>query len=710
MRTACKSELPQFVRLDGDELTILFVTESGRVPTIAYFGVRLPPDDDVQGLIAATRFGRHENQPDLPDGEATGRGLAGPAHLAPVVSVRRAGTAIPVSFKLSGLIAVDRALTLLLTDPQTALDLRLDWRIAKGDVVRTATTLINSSCEPTGVDALMSVSMPLPDWAARLVRLTGRWAHEMDHVVTPLAAGAFTATEQGGRPGFGGGNWLVVDDGAATASQGRMIAAHLAWSGGHQAGIEQDEDGISWLQLGCLLRWDELNLAPGEQFRAPEACIAFSAAGRNGLRRAFHTHARSDVLPGRADWPPRLVHLNSWEALGFCLDQQTVEALATAAAAIGVERFVLDDGWFEGRTNDRTSLGDWRADARRFPAGLTPVINHVRSLGMDFGLWIEPEMISPHSELYKAHPDWCIHLPGRDRPTQRQQLVLDLTNPAVFDHLSRLIEGLLTDYAIAYLKWDHNRPLFPNPAGHRQTEALLRLIDRVRQSFPDVEIESCASGGGRVSFDMLSRCHRVWPSDNNDPVERLRIQAAWSLFLPPEVLGSHVGPANNPVTGRQAPIDFRAAVATFGHMGVEADPAAMGSADQQCLAAAIERYKAWRDVIHAGQWQELDLGAPGLFGQMILAGDRALALVASTAFGRAFQTQKVRLPGLQDDGRYRVRLLEPWPVKAARYLHDPDAWRTGRLLSGASLELSGLALPLTHPDTAWLIGIERSHR
>jgi alpha-galactosidase len=232
-------------------------------------------------------------------------------------------------------------------------------------------------------------------------------------------------------------------------------------------------------------------------------------------------------------------------------------------------------------------------------------------------------------------------------------------------------------------------------------------LSEVRKRFPAVEIEGCASGGGRISFDMLGHVHRVWPSDNNDPVERLRIISAWSQFLPAEVLGSHVGPAVNPITGRHTPMNFRAAVATLGHMGVEADPATMTEEEQAILKLAITRYKEWRDVLHQGEWRELDLALAGAFGHLVRSGERSLALVAGTAFARAFNAPRVRITGFGPDDIFRVRLLEPWPMKAASYLHDPQGWRDGRLLSGAALADSGLALPLAHPHSAWLVGIER---
>jgi alpha-galactosidase len=423
------------------------------------------------------------------------------------------------------------------------------------------------------------------------------------------------------------------------------------------------------------------------------------------LAQAFHGFLRQTVLPARADWGPRKVHLNSWEALGFGLSQDKLIALAEDAASLGIERFVLDDGWFGGRRNDQTSLGDWTVSPDVFPEGLGPLIARVHDLGMDFGLWVEPEMVSPDSDLYRAHPDWCLHTEGRARPTMRGQLALDMARAEVRDYLFEGLDALLRAHPIAYLKWDHNRDLFPSAAG--QTQGFYALLDRLRAAHPHVEIETCASGGGRIDFGVLSRCTRVWPSDNNDPIERLRIIPAWSQFLPLEVLGSHVGPSPNPITGRQTSMDFRAKVAIFGHMGVEADPARMTEQDRATLAAHIAVYKAWREVLHNGALHRLVHPDPDVTGMLVTHGDKALALVAQTAFSPVFDAAPVRLAGLEPEARYRVTLHEPWPPKARHYLADPDAWRSGLTLSGTALMSHGLALPLTHPETAWLIALEK---
>jgi alpha-galactosidase len=290
----------------------------------------------------------------------------------------------------------------------------------------------------------------------------------------------------------------------------------------------------------------------------------------------------------------------------------------------------------------------------------------------------------------------------------REQLVLDLTRGEVLGHLFARLDALLSQHAIAYLKWDHNRDLFPSAGkAAAQTQGFTALLDALIAAHPEVEIESCSSGGGRIDFGVLTRTHRVWPSDNNDAIERLRIIPAWSQFLPLEVLGSHVGPSPNPITGRRLAMDFRAKVALFGHMGVEADPARMIERDRESLAAHIALYKAWREVLHSGALWRLTHPDPAVTGMIANHGEKALALIAQTAFSPVFDAAPVRLAGLDPQARYRVTLPEPWPARARHYLADPGQWHKGMILSGAALMGHGLALPLTHPETAWLIALEK---
>lgn len=699
----------RYFRLDGEDICVVFACTSG-VPEPIYLGAPLSPGEDLQTLERVTERGQHESQPDIPPPNALlpvdGAGYLG----APAIELLREDCRMELAFALSEVRQDERTIHFLLRDDGHGIEVTLTWLCASPAVFVACAHLRNCGDTPVTVASLASLALPLPDWATHVTRYSGRWAAEMRSQTQAITRGALVNESRGGRPAFGGGNWLMVHEPEAGLEHGRMLGFHLAWSGDHVSRIERDADRRGHVQMGCRLDIGEIVLTAGEGFDAPAVHLGFTGNGRNGLQRAMTDHVRHTILPGRRNWQPRRVHLNSWEALGFAMDETKLKQLAEDAAAIGVERFVVDDGWFGGRRDDSTSLGDWTVSQDLFPGGLDPLVAHVEGLGMDFGLWVEPEMVSPASDLYRAHPDWCIHGEATVRPAQRGQLVLDLTREEVADHIIGRLDALLSAHRIAYLKWDHNRDLFPRAhKGQGQALAVNALIDRLRAAHPAVEIESCASGGGRIDYAILSRCHRVWVSDNNDPIERLCINAGWAHWLPLEVIGNHVGPSPNPVTGRQTAMDFRAKVAMFGHMGVEADPAAMTMDERACLAAHIALYKEWRDVLHGGTCLSLDLGDDGTFGQIALARDcgQALAIAARTGFSDDFNAAHVRLPGLDPSALYMVQLIEPWPDKARRYLPNASRWRAGFILSGAYLASDGLALPLTHPETAWLIGIEK---
>ena len=581
------------------------------------------------------------------------------------------------------------------------------WSIAASGMVVSEVSITNNGKHKVGVLSLASLALPLPGWASHATHYSGRWAGEMRGERAPLQSGVRGATSHGGRPGFGGGNWIRIEAADTHEGHGAAIAAHLAWSGDHFLHMERNADGEAMLLMGARLQPGAITLASGESWKTPDAIFAVSDDGIAATRHIFHQHALNHTIPPSTLAAPRRVHLNSWEALDFNLARPALLALVDAASALGVERFVLDDGWFMGRRDDTTSLGDWTPDPTLFPDGLAPLIAHVERQGMDFGLWVEPEMVSPDSDLYRKNPDWCLNHVGQPRPTQRGQLVLDLTIPAVTDHLFERLDALLRDHRIAYLKWDHNRDLFPQASpAHAQVRSLYRLLDRLRDAHPAVEIETCASGGGRVDFAMLQRCTRFWASDNNDAIERLRINRGWFDFLPLAIIGNHIGPSPNPITGRALPVDFCAKVALFGHMGVEANPLAMSESDRAVVAAHIALYKQWRPVLHGGQLHAIVGDEPGIHGWFAWRDGRGIALVAQTCQAIYFDSAPIRIPGLNRAGRYRVRLLEPLPTRTRLQIGLPEQWATGLVLSGQFLAETGILLPLRQPETAVLLSIE----
>jgi alpha-galactosidase len=702
-----------FLRLDGAGRTLVLDARAPRSVRLVYLGPALPSGSDLPALADACAAGPRESQPDDDQGltllPETGWGFAG----EPAILLDGG----PTRFELTGCEATADGIALRFTDAQAALGARLRWRFTASGLLSADAEIVNHGSEPARLHWLAALALPLPGWAAEVRQVHGRWSGEFQSARTPLATGKLEKVNRTGRSGFDGAHYLLACEPHAAEEHGRIVAAHLAWSGNARSFVEALPSGDRQLQIGEWLAPGEIELAPNERYATPEALVAVSDSGLNGVRRAFHSELRSRRAAAGVGEGPRKVHFNSWEAVYFTFDEERLVALAESAAVLGAERFVLDDGWFRGRRDDSRALGDWTVDPERFPAGLGPLINRVAALGMDFGLWVEPEMVSPDSDLYRAHPDWCLHAPGRPRPTQRQQLVLDLTRGEVRDHLFDLLDRLLREHAIAYLKWDHNRDLFPaagtaGPAAHAQTLGYYALLDRLRSAHPGVEIESCASGGARIDFAVAARAARVWASDNTDAVERLRIHRAMSHFYPPELIGAHFGAAPNPTTSRRLGIGFRVRVATFAHLGIEADPAKLGPSERERLAEHIALYKRYRDLLHRGEQLFVDCDDPGVTAQIVIAADRgeALALIARVDQAVAAASPPIRLPGLDADATYRITLVEPWPQPAARQLGQPAFWRSRPVLDGETLMRSGLRVPVVHPETAWLVHLERCSR
>lgn len=701
------TSLPSFVRYEQHGVCLVFDLRRSAAEPV-HLGRPLLAKENLTALSDTLRRGRHGSEPDQPVPPSilpqTGWGDDFP----PAIVLQNQSGPLTPRLELAAIEQSPRGLGFTFADPVNGLSAEVLWQIQESGLVSTQTALTNSSAVGVQVTELASLALPLPGWASHAVRYAGRWAGEMQQRRMAIEQGDFGGASYGGRPGFGGANWIRIESADAGELHGEVLAAHLAWSGDHRLRVVRAANGQAMLLLAARFDPGEITLAPGASFATPQALFAISESGIAPARQAFHREALTRAFPQPAPPAPRKVHINSWEALAFDQSLPKLKALADSAAALGIERFVLDDGWFQGRRDDTTSLGDWTPDEGLFPDGLTPLIRHVESLGMDFGLWVEPEMVSPDSQLHRLHPDWCLHLPGQPRPSQRHQLVLDLTRPDVADHLFAQIDALLSGNAIAYLKWDHNRELFPLAGkGHAQVHALYALLDRIRAAHPRVEIETCASGGGRVDFEVLKRCSRYWASDNNDAAERLRINAGWLDFLPLAMTGNHVGPSPNPITGRRLAMDFRAKVAMFGHMGVEAEPAAMTASERASLAAHIALFKEWRHVLHSGALTQLADGREGLFGWLALTASTGLALVAQTHQSSAYELPPVRFPGLNPDACYRARLLKPWSRKAARALAQPELWAQGVTLSGQTLARCGISLPLSQPETAWLVLLER---
>ena len=497
---------------------------------------------------------------------------------------------------------------------------------------------------------------------------------------------------------------MVTTD-QCTESTGEVIAFHLGWSGNHQMRLEQLADGRRYAQLGERLEPLELILEPGQSYQSPSVYSVHSNQGLNACRQRWHVFTRNAFDPVAAMAArPRPVQINTWEARYFDINESNVITLIEKAAGLGIERFVLDDGWFAGRNDDRSSLGDWWVDKDKFPSGLTPLIETCHRHNMTFGLWIEPEMVSPDSELYRAHPDWVLQHKNREPILARHQQVLDLSRAEVFDYLLNAITKLLAENDIAYLKWDMNRDLHQAGthagahANHRQTQAVYRLMAEVKSAFPNVEIESCASGGGRVDSGVLNYVSRFWPSDSNDALDRIGIQYGVSSLIPPETMGCHIGPEQCHLTGRRHSIAFRGGVALWGHLGIEMDISSLSETDQTSLASLIELHKRHRGLLHSGDSLRIDRGGiDSAWG--VSAADNCEGLFALAKLKSDTQVfpAPYRFLGLRADADYQVNLI--WQSDRSRHIKAHREMIGAATFRGDFLMEAGLTLPIMNPES-----------
>jgi alpha-galactosidase len=707
------------LRLESAHCCALIEWETGRMPVWRHFGALLT-DTSLTAQWPAAALRRQANASmDRLDGNPVFPGFGNGLSLNPALRAHADGRGavhewVAASFTQSESAAAQTLLLHLQDASGLALDLHLTlWR--DSDVLSLHSTLHNRSAHTVQLDWQACACIPVATELSEVAHFSGQWGHEFQWQRTALAASGWQMQNRHGRSSHEAPPACFALTPHSSDHQGEVIAAQLAWSGNHQFALDRCDDGSALLQAGVWLAPGEVRLAPGASERTPELHVSWSGCGLNGVSQNFHRFARQQVL----QWPsgsmrPRPVHLNTWEAVYFNHDDATLRALAERAAAIGVERFVLDDGWFPGRPDDHSGLGDWWPDAQKYPQGLGPLFAHVQALGMEFGLWVEPEMVNPASALFRAHPDWALQVAGHALQLGRQQLVLDIARPEVSAYLFEKLDTLLRENRISYLKWDMNRDLAQAAdaqgqlAYARQVPALYALLQRLREQHPALEIESCASGGGRMDLGILQHTQRFWTSDNNDAVSRIAIQSGAARLFPLEVLGAHVGPAPAHTTGRSQSLELRCAVALFGHMGVEADVRKLTPEEAHTLGHWIAIYKAWRGVLHGGTFSQ-GRTASGVWW-LAQNGARAILGVFTQRAPTSMHHAPLRLPGLVGDGLWQLRLLGTAGQERARGdARAPwlDALRQdGVRCSAAELQNIGLPLPNMNPESALVFSLE----
>ncbi|MDP3195838.1 alpha-galactosidase [Tabrizicola sp.] len=679
-------------RVDTQGQTIALATEGG-VPEVIYWGPALPEAEDLGQLALAARHdltgGMLDILPSLSLSPEPGRAFQGqPGH----VLAEADGTLLLPAFRFDRAEVSPGRLELISTAPGLMLSHVLQAKTTDTITLQTRLT----ADRPIRVQWLAAPVLSAPQ-SGDMIDVHGKWVGEFHLIRSPWSPGIRSRETRTGRSGQEHPPYLILAGDGCTNIRGEALALHYAWSGGHRMVAEELPDGRRLVQFGHPLGAET---EAGTHFETAELIACASTTGLNGIATVFQRDLRDRVV----QWPdpsrPRPVHYNCWEAVYFDHKLETLAEFATRAAALGAERFVLDDGWFGRRDDDTSSLGDWTIDRRKWPEGLHPLIRHVHSLGMTFGLWFEPEMVNPNSDLFRAHPDWV--LGPADQTTGRNQLVLNLALPEVRENLFQKVSAVLADYPIDYVKWDHNRLLPVVDAA--QTRGIYDLIDRLRTAHPTVEIESCASGGGRIDSGILARTQRVWLSDSNDALERLRMQHDAALFLPSAITGSHVGPRHCHTSGRVLPMAFRAWVAAQRHMGFEMDLRELTEDETLTLARVTAWYKANRDWMMAGRVLRLDSDDPAVTAELQLAagGDRFVVFAGQAETSRQSLPRPLRLTGLEPEARYMVSLLNT--EDAPRQSRGPNALKSGPLtLTGRMLMTKGILLPVAWPATMWVV-------
>ena len=595
--------------------------------------------------------------------------------------------------------------TFILCDDHLDLELELNLKIHPSGVLALDGSFTNRGSLPYLLHSLR-FALPVPSRAEELLTLGGRWGMEFGEQRTSWKQSTISVSNSRGRTSHE--KWPVVFAGTAQFGEqhGEVWGCHVGWSGNFDITLDGVTEHRKHMLVGEKVVAGELVIKPKETFSAPTVYAVHSPHGLSTASQHFHQFVRSR-LRHEDTWRP--VTLNTWEAVYFEHNFETLTKLADVAAHVGVERFVLDDGWFSGRRNDTAGLGDWTVDASVWPDGLHPLINHVKSLGMEFGIWCEPEMVNPDSDLFRKHPDWVLHHGVNPPITGRNQLVLDLSRSEVREFLFTSVSQLLDAHDISYVKWDHNRDLVASPA-HEQTRGTYELLGRLKQTHPQVQFESCASGGGRIDFGILPFVDRFWTSDSIDPLDRILIQRGAQRLMPPEVLGTHIGSPTSHITRRSHSLAFRATTAFFGWLGIEWNLLNASPHEQDRLASVVTQYKEFRPLLHTGAAFREDHPDTNIMVHGVSAHDQSRSLVSVTrlANGPSSHVDPIHIHHLDDDTSFMVKPLHLGTPTYAPHRKLPQWIEDGSItMTGRQLREIGVTCPPLLPASSFLFQIHK---
>lgn len=559
-------------------------------------------------------------------------------------------------------------LVITLRDPLTGLTVQAVYGVlSRFDALTRSLILTNCGASSLTLTHMMSAGTPLYGKDYDLIYLNGAWARERRVVREHLSHASVCVESQRGASGHENNPFIALCEPSATEFIGEVRALTLLYSGSFLARAEVSNADSARISIGLNPEVCRVFLEPGEEFVTPEALMVYSDEGLGGMSRIFHRVIASRVMRGVWRDRERPILINNWEATYFSFNEESLLKIAAKARDAGIELFVLDDGWFGHRDTDNCSLGDWVPDKKKLPGGVRGIAEKINALGLKFGLWFEPEMVSPDSDLYRAHPDWCLHADGRPRTESRNQLILDLSRREVQDYLIDAVGSVLSSAPIAYVKWDMNRNMTwyssegirPERAGevqHRYLLGLYRILEEITARFPEVLFEGCSGGGGRFDAGMLYYMPQIWTSDDSDAAERLRIQYGTSLVYPPCAMGAHVSACPNHQTGRVTALQTRADVAMSGNFGFELDLNKLSDEEFELICKTVRQVKQYHKVTQNGSFTRLESPFEGnhTVWQFLSADENTLLLCVFRVMAEPNEVPHRVFPrGLDPNARYR---------------------------------------------------------
>ncbi len=561
-------------------------------------------------------------------------------------------------------------LEVLCEDPDTKVQVVLSYTAFEDtDAIARSVKVINGGNDTVYLTRALSASLELENNNFDVMGLYGDWSREGQITRYPLGFGGHTVECSYGKSGHHFQPFIAVLDHDANYDRGEVYAMHFVYSGNFLAKVSMSIPDAVRMVIGIHPTDFEWRLEPGEEFVTPEAILVHSTEGIGGMTHSLHDLYRNHLIRGKYAHTKRPILINNWEATYFNFNTDKLVDIAKEASKLGIEMLVMDDGWFGKRVSDDSSLGDWFVNEEKLPGGLAPLVEQVNALGMKFGIWFEPEMVCPDSDLFRAHPDWAIALPGRVPGRKRNQLVLDMTRQEVVDAVYKMVSDVLHSANVEYVKWDMNRSISEIysatlPAErmgefyHRYMLGVYQLQERLITEFPDLLLENCSSGGGRFDPGMLYYSPQIWTSDDTDGIERLSIQEGMSMLYPLSSIGAHVSDCPNHTIGRSVPFETRGYVAMSGTFGYELDVTRIPQEDRDMIPAQVEMYHKYNHIVREGDYYRIDsLADTQMFDSyMSVTKDKTEALLTHVRvvcrLGEHART--VRLKGLDPDKVYEV--------------------------------------------------------